>query len=335
MAQNPENAENVGNPETTGDPGDVTQAAGAARTVTVGSRGSALARAQVREMVERWEREVPGVRFVRRVITEAGDADRSTPTVAGVTRRAGVSAFSSRQEAALVRREVDVVVHCLKDLPTTPAPGTALLRTPGPREDARDALCGATLAGLPRGARVGTGSTRRVAQLLALRPDLEVIPVRGNVPARLARLRTLDAVVLAAAGLHRLGLTEEITEYLDPEAYPPAPGQGALAIQVREGSGAARLLAASGDPATDTEVRAERVLLAELHGGCSVPLGTWTSRPSPGTLRLHAAVTAPDGGRQITATAQGPASEPDKLALTVAERLLAGGAARILAEATP
>ncbi|MYR27444.1 MULTISPECIES: hydroxymethylbilane synthase [unclassified Streptomyces] len=302
--------------------------------VTVGSRGSALARAQVREMVERWEREVPGVRFVRRVITEAGDADRSTPTVAGVTRRAGASAFSSRQEAALVRGEVDVVVHCLKDLPTAPAPGTVLLRTPGPREDVRDALCGATLAGLPTGARVGTGSTRRVAQLLALRPDLEVIPVRGNVPARLARTRTLDAVVLAAAGLHRLGLADEITEYLDPEAYPPAPGQGALAIQAREDSEAARLLAASGDAATDAEVRAERVLLAELHGGCSVPLGTWTSRPSPTLLRLHAAVTTPDGTHQIAATAQGPAEEPEKLALTVAGRLLAQGAARILATAT-
>ncbi|MHC3427781.1 hydroxymethylbilane synthase [Streptomyces sp. DT18] len=302
--------------------------------VTVGSRGSALARAQVREMVERWEREVPGTRFVRRVITEAGDADRSTPTVAGVTRRAGASAFSSRQEAALVRGEVDVVVHCLKDLPNAPAPGTVLLRTPGPREDVRDALCGATLTGLPTGARVGTGSTRRVAQLLALRPDLEVVPVRGNVPARLARTRTLDAVVLAAAGLHRLGLADEITEYLDPEVYPPAPGQGALAIQVREDSEAARLLAASGDAATDAEVRAERVLLAELHGGCSVPLGTWTSRPSPTLLRLHAAVTTPDGTHQIAATAQGPSAEPEKLALTVAERLLAQGAARILATAT-
>ncbi|WP_432091937.1 hydroxymethylbilane synthase [Streptomyces sp. NRRL F-5630] len=296
--------------------------------VAVGSRGSALARAQVREMVERWEREVPGVRFVRRVITEAGDADRSTPTVAGVTRRAGASAFSSRQEAALVRGEVDVVVHCLKDLPTSPSPGTVLLRTPGPREDVRDALCGAT------GARVGTGSTRRVAQLLALRPDLEVVPVRGNVPARLARIRTLDAVVLAAAGLHRLGLADEITEYLDPEAYPPAPGQGALAVQVREDSEAARLLAASGDAATDAEVRAERVLLAELHGGCSVPLGTWTSRPSPTRLRLHAAVTSPDGSRQIAATAEGPAAEPAQLARTVADRLLAQGAARILAAAT-
>lgn len=300
--------------------------------VRIGSRASRLARAQVGEWLAPLAVRFPHVTFKREVILEGGDQDRVTPTLAEVARTAGGSAFSSNQEAALVRGQVDVIVHSLKDLPTTVSEGTTLLTTPGPREDPRDVLCGATLATLREGARVGTGAPRRVAQLLALRPDLDVVPIRGNVPGRLARTTkgSLDAVVLAAAGLNRLGLTPDVREVLDPAVFPPSPGQGALGIQVRTDSHAARHLAQTGDRRVDGCVRAERALLAELHGGCSVPVGAW-GRLEDGRLHLSAAVTSVDGTTQVTAAGSGPVDESDKLGYTVAGELLAQGAAEILA----
>ncbi|WP_405982756.1 hydroxymethylbilane synthase [Streptomyces sp. NBC_00158] len=302
--------------------------------VTIGSRASRLARTQVSEWLEPLAVRFPGVRFRRETILEGGDQDRVTPTLAEVAKTAGGSAFSTNQEQALVRGAVDVVVHSLKDLPTAVHEDTVLLTTPGPREDVRDVLCGATLDGLPRGARVGTGAPRRVAQLLALRPDLEVVPIRGNVPGRLARLRgrdRLDAVVLAAAGLNRLGAVPELHEVLDPEVFPPSPGQGALGVQVRTGSAAAALLAGTGDPGVDACVRAERALLAELHGGCSVPVGAWGRIQEDGRLLLSAAVTSLDGTRQVTAAGAGPADSPEKLGACLAAELLERGAAAVLA----
>ncbi|MCK8677119.1 hydroxymethylbilane synthase [Streptomyces lichenis] len=302
--------------------------------VRIGSRASRLARAQVAEWLAPIAERFPGVAFRRETILEGGDRDRVTPTLAEVARTAGGSAFSSNQEAALLDGAVDVVVHSLKDLPTSVAPGTLLLTTPGPREDVRDVLCGSTLAGLRPGARVGTGAPRRVAQLLALRPDLRVEPIRGNVPGRLAKATRgpLDAVVLAAAGLSRLGLTPEVHEVLDPLAFPPSPGQGALGIQVRTGSPAAELLARTGDPEVDACVRAERALLAELHGGCSVPVGAWGRIGDDGLLHLSAAVTSLTGERQVTAVGAGPVDGPEKLGAAVAAELLDQGATAILAE---
>lgn len=255
-----------------------------------------------------------------------------TPTLAEVAKTAGGSAFSTNQEAALVSGQVDLIVHSLKDLPTAVREGTLLLTTPGPREDVRDVLCGSTLASLPKGARVGTGAPRRVAQLLALRPDLDVVPIRGNVPARLARTTkgALGAVVLAAAGLNRLWLTPEVHEVLDPAVFPPSPGQGALGIQVRADSAVARLLAQNGDPQVDACVRAERALLAELHGGCSVPVGAWGQIGPDGLLHLTATVTSLDGAQQVTAAGGGPVDAPEKLGACIAADLLAQGAADIL-----
>ncbi|MEV4877934.1 hydroxymethylbilane synthase [Streptomyces cyaneofuscatus] len=301
--------------------------------VRIGSRASKLARTQVSEWLAPLIGQFPGVAFKRDVILEGGDQDRVTPTLAEVAKTAGGSAFSTNQEAALVAGRVDVIVHSLKDLPTTVTEGTTLLTTPGPREDVRDVLCGATLAGLPEGATVGTGAPRRVAQLLALRPDLKVVPIRGNVPGRLARTTkgTLDAVVLAAAGLNRLGLMPEVHEVLDPQVFPPSPGQGALGIQVCTGSTAAQLLAGTGNGEVDACVRAERALLAELHGGCSVPVGAWGRVGQDGLLHLSAAVTPTDGAQQVTADATGPADEPEKLGFCVAADLLNQGAAEILA----
>ncbi|MFE7542968.1 hydroxymethylbilane synthase [Streptomyces platensis] len=299
--------------------------------VRIGSRASKLARCQVTEWLTPIAEQFPGVTFKRQIILEGGDQDRVTPTLAEVAKSAGGSAFSSNQEAALVTGRVDVIVHSLKDLPTSLHQGTLLLTTPGPREDVRDVLCGSTLAGLPEGARVGTGAPRRVAQLLALRPDLKVEPIRGNVPGRLARTKgALDAVVLAAAGLNRLGLTPEVREVLDPALFPPSPGQGALGIQVRVDSPAAKLLAQAGAPHIDACVRAERALLAELHGGCSVPVGAWGRVGADGLLHLSAAVTSLNGAEQVSAAGEGPVDDPEKLGACVASDLLAQGAAGIL-----
>ncbi|MFQ6147071.1 hydroxymethylbilane synthase [Streptomyces seoulensis] len=301
--------------------------------VRVGSRASKLARTQVAEWLASIAGQFPGVTFKREIILEGGDQDRVTPTLAEVAKTAGGSAFSTNQEAALVTGQVDVIVHSLKDLPTSVHEGTLLLTTPGPREDVRDVLCGSTLAGLRQGARVGTGAPRRVARLLALRPDLDVVPIRGNVPGRLARTTKggLDAVVLAAAGLNRLGLMPETHELLDPAVFPPSPGQGALGVQVRADSPAATLLARTGDPQVDVCVRAERALLAELHGGCSVPVGAWGRMGPHGVLHLTAAVTSLDGTLQVTAAGDGPADDPEKLGAAVAADLLVQGAADILA----
>ncbi|MER6380733.1 hydroxymethylbilane synthase [Streptomyces sp. NPDC001127] len=300
--------------------------------IRIGSRASKLARTQVTEWLTPIAEQFPSVQFKREIILEGGDQDRVTPTLAQVAKTAGGSAFSTNQEEALVMGKVDVIVHSLKDLPTSVCEGTALLTTPGPREDVRDVLCGATLEALPQGASVGTGAPRRVAQLLALRPDLEVVPIRGNVPGRLARTTkgSLDAVVLAAAGLNRLGLMPEVHQVLDPLIFPPSPGQGALGIQVRTDSPAARLLAGTGDPQVDASVRAERALLAELHGGCSVPVGAWGRIGTDGLLHLSAAVTSLDGATQVTAVGTGPADDPEKLGGCVAADLLAQGAADIL-----
>ncbi|WP_435191356.1 hydroxymethylbilane synthase [Streptomyces sp. bgisy126] len=301
--------------------------------VMVGSRASRLAKAQVREVLAGWRQRLPGVEFVEKEILEDGDLDRRTPTIGEVARTTGTSAFSSRQEAALTAGEVDVVVHSLKDLPTAMPAGLVLLRPPGPRQDVRDALCGRSLAELPPGARVGTGAPRRIGQLLALRPDLQVVPVRGNVPTRLDVLRQtgrVDAVILAVAGLARLGLTGHIAQVWDEEIFLPSPGQGALGIQVRAGSTVAAILAGTGDAGVDAAVRAERTLLAGLHGGCSVPVGAWARPSGQGLLRLSAAVTSPDGTEQHRVEVEGDAQRPEELGRVAAEDLLAMGAGKLL-----
>ena len=298
----------------------------------VGSRASVLARTQVREYLAPLRRRFPEHTFTHRVILEGGDKDRKS-TLSSVSVVSGGSAFSTEQEAALARGDVDVIVHSLKDLPTSNPEGLILLPPPA-REDVRDALCGSTLAGLRKGARVGTGAPRRVAQLLAVRPDLEVVPIRGNVPPRLQKIKTmnLDAVVLAVAGLHRLGLQDEIGEALPLDLFPPSPGQGALGIQVREDNEAVReVLATVGDESVDRQVRAERALLAELHGGCSVPVGAYAMTLPNGELELFAQVTSLDGRNRVSGTLARRADEPEKLGAALAYELLGQGAGEILA----
>jgi len=297
----------------------------------VGSRASNLAKAQVREYLRPLRERFPDITFTHRVILEGGDRDRTSP-MAEVSAVSGGSAFSSEQEAALVRGDVDVVVHSLKDLPTANPPGLVLLAPPG-REDVADALCGSTLAGLRKGARVGTGAPRRIAQLLAVRPDLDLVPIRGNVPPRLKKIETqgLDAVVLAVAGLRRLGLDEAIGEVLPLDLFPPSPGQGALGIQVREDNTALREdLSTVGDLAVDAQVRAERAFLAELHGGCSVPVGAYAQTLPDGTLRLSGQVTSLDGTERVSGTLAGPRAEPEELGAALAADLIGKGAHVIL-----
>jgi hydroxymethylbilane synthase len=298
-------------------------------TVVVGSRGSRLAVAMVAEFLAGLGGDCPVVRFRTRVVMTDGDKDRKSP-VSELSGAAQGGAFSSQLEQELVDHRIDIAVHSLKDLPTTTPDVLALATTPA-RGSAADALCGSTLAGLRPGARVGTGSPRRIAQLKALRPDLDVVPIRGNVPGRLAKLRTagLDAVMLAAAGLQRLGLEDSITELLSLDDFPPSPGQGAMGIQVRAAdTELLEMLNSYGDPVTDAAVTAERALLAELHGGCSVPVGAYAVASGAG-LTLTGQVTSLDGTAQVTGSAAG--THPQQLGFDLAQAMLARGAGAILA----
>jgi hydroxymethylbilane synthase len=235
----------------------------AAVLLRVGSRGSRLALTQAERAVEALRR--PGVEIALVPITTAGDRDRTRPF--GEIGSRGV--FVKELEEALLAGRIDVAVHSAKDMTSTDVEGLTVGAYP-PREDARDALCGA--AGIHAGMRIGTASARRRAQLLAFEPDLSVEPLRGNVDTRLRkrRERGLDAVVLAACGLDRLGLGAEIGARLDPAVMLPEAGQGALAFQVRAGE--ERLVAAADDSETRRRIEAERRCVAAVGGGCLAPV---------------------------------------------------------------
>jgi hydroxymethylbilane synthase len=270
-------------------------------------------------------------------ITTHGDTSRESLASLG-----GTGVFATALREALLAGECDMVVHSLKDLPSAAHPGLVIGATPK-RADARDVLVardGLTLDELPAGSKVGTGSPRRAAQLRARRPDLEVVDIRGNVDTRLGRVAggDLDAVVLAAAGLSRLGrLAEVATEYLELSDWPTAPGQGALAIEVREGKLAGPLatgLAAVNHVTTQVNTTAERLVLARLEAGCSAPIGATAVVDE--LVFLTATVYAPDGSAKLTSShAATPESNQlrhlleaaDDIAGRVAAELLADGAA--------
>ncbi|TFB49915.1 hydroxymethylbilane synthase [Cryobacterium tagatosivorans] len=305
--------------------------------IRVGTRGSALALAQTTAVANRIGA-LAGVPVEIIPITTHGDTSRESLSSLG-----GTGVFASALRESLLAGDCDLIVHSLKDLPTGAHPGLVIGATPK-RADARDALCardGLTLATLPEGARVGTGSPRRAAQLRSLRPDLEVVDIRGNVDTRLARVAQgdLDAVVLAAAGLGRLGRLDALApELLELSAWPTAPGQGALAIEVRQDQADRRLaeaLAAINHGGTQATTTAERLVLAHLEAGCAAPIGA-TAVVDDGLLFLTATVYSPDGTRKVTSShAATPESHSARhlveAAEDVAERaareLLAGGAA--------
>jgi hydroxymethylbilane synthase len=235
--------------------------------------------------------------------------------------------FTKEIEEALLDGRAHLAVHSLKDLPTELPEGLVLAAIPE-REDPRDAMVGRTLANLPLGAKVGTSSLRRAAQLRQLRPDLQVESIRGNLDTRLRKLDEglYDAILLAAAGLKRLGWGDRIAEILSPEQMCPAVGQGALAIEARAGFDGAKML----DHAdTRTAVLAERGVLGALGGGCQVPIGAYAT-VSAGRVHILAIVAAPDGTQVIRAEAEGPAAEASLIGASLAAELLTRGARQIL-----
>jgi hydroxymethylbilane synthase len=292
--------------------------------LTIGSRGSALALWQANYVAVRLQE--LGVSTGIEIIKTMGDRLQT----ASLVKAGGKGLFTKEIEEALLGGTIDVAVHSLKDLPTEPVAGLAIAAIPE-REDARDVLLGYSLQTLPRGARVGASSQRRSAQLLALRPDVRIESIRGNVDTRLRKLKEgrYDAILLAAAGLNRLGLASEIAEYFLLEQMCPAPGQGALAIQTREGGPARDLCAQLNHFSTERAVACERALLAALGGGCQLPVGGYAEMAAD-QLRLIAVVASPDGSKVIRDRAIGPVSQAEQLGNTLAADFLARGAAEIL-----
>jgi hydroxymethylbilane synthase len=290
-------------------------------SLTLGTRGSALARAQAEPIAERLGAEL--------VVIES-EGDRSTAPLADL---GGTGVFATALRSALAAGEVDVVVHSYKDLPTREPDDLVVAAVPR-RGDARDALCardGLTLETLPQGARVGTGSPRRRAQLLARRPDLEVVDLRGNVDTRLGRVGTdLDAVVLAAAGLERLGRSDAVTEFLGISDWPTAPAQGALAVEVRRGE--ERTVSKLDHRPTRLAAEAERGVLRRLEAGCAAPVGAHALLDD-GLLFLSARVYALDGTEHLTSShalyPEDSATPAEDLAERVATELIEAGAASL------
>lgn len=304
-------------------------------TLRVGTRASALARTQTEWVVGQYRSR--GRDVAVELITTRGDVVTDVP-IAGI--RGGDGVFVRELERALLDGRIDAAVHSLKDLPTAVPEGLELACVPL-RATPFDAFVGRTaptLAGLPPGAVVGTSSVRRVMQLRALRPDLEVRPIRGNVDTRLRHLDAgaCDGLILAAAGLERLGLDGRITELLRPDAFWPAVAQGALVVQIRAGDEAtARVVAAIDDPDSHAAVRAERACLGALAGGCLAPVGAWARREGGG-LRLGACVLEPRDGAVARILAEVDQSEdqsPEELGLRVAADLRRQGADQMLAAA--
>jgi hydroxymethylbilane synthase len=291
----------------------------------IGSRGSALALWQAEHVKGRLQGLGHAVEIV--VITTTGDRvqDRRLESVGGK------GAFLKEIEEALLADEVDLAVHSLKDVPTTLPDGLRLTATLE-RADPRDVLLsgGTRLDSLPLGARVGTTSLRRRAQLHARRPDLDVQDLRGNVDTRIRRLRegAFDAILLARAGLVRLGRADEATEVLEPEVMLPAPGQGAIAIESRaDDQATAAAVSALDHPQTARAVTAERAFLAALHGGCNVPLGAYAEPDALG-LRLRGLVAREDGTRVVRGERRG--DDAGAIGRALADELLAQGAAELL-----
>lgn len=299
--------------------------------IVVGTRGSALAQWQADYIIAALRSIDSGVSTRIHIIKTTGDKDQARP----LAELGGLGVFTKEIEQALLAHEIDLAVHSLKDLPTEATNGLTIAAIPE-REDPRDCLVsrlGLGLNDLPPGARVGTSSTRRSAQVLALRPDLQIIPLRGNVDTRLRKATSgdkseYDAVILAAAGIIRLGRASEITEYLPLETFLPDPGQGALAVQIRAGdTELAARLAPLDHPPTRSAVTAERAFLQALGGGCRMPVGAY-AEGRDGALRLVGMLASGNGRSIARGEIQGQSSRAEDLGFELAERL--GGTRRHL-----
>jgi hydroxymethylbilane synthase len=313
-------------------------AATASATLRLGTRGSALARTQSQAVADAITAATGTPVELVHIVTEG---DRSAAAIAEL---GGTGVFVAAIRRALLEGTVDLAVHSYKDLPTAAEPGLIIAAVPG-REDPRDALIardGLTLGELPPGSKVGTGAPRRVAQLRALGLGLDVVPIRGNVDTRLGRVAgragenaDLDAVVLARAGLSRLGRLDEITETLDPIQVLPAPAQGALAVECRTSDARTReLIGRLEDICARACVVAERSTLAALEAGCSAPVAAYAEMADGDAgpeLFLRASVTAIDGSDAVRGSITGPLSEAGALGVALAAELLDRGASALMA----
>jgi hydroxymethylbilane synthase len=298
------------------------------RTLRIGTRGSMLARWQA-ELIRKRLFAASGVEAEIVIIKTAGDKLQHLP----LTAIGGKGIFIKELEEALLEESIDVAVHSVKDVPTD-TPSRLMFPAVCRRDDVRDCLVGATLRTLRQGARVGTGSLRRQAQLLHLRADLDVRELRGNVDTRLRKVESgeYDAVMLSKAGLDRLGMSQRISEILSPDVCMPAVGQGAIAVECRlKDAEAADILAHLDDAESRTAIIAERALLAALHGGCQVPMGAW-ARIERGELVMDACVCSVDGVQYVKQRATAPPDQAAPLGEHMARLLREAGAQSILEE---
>ena len=309
----------------------VTAADGARSVIRVGTRGSRLALIQTELTLAGLREAHPGLVFEVVTVTTQGDANQGAP-LAGM----GLGVFVKEIERRLELGDIDMAVHSLKDMPTA-LPDGMTIGAVLERADPRDALVshlGTTLERFPSGARIGTSSPRRAAQISEMRPDLEVVPIRGNVDTRLRKAagEECDGTILAAAGLIRMGLADVITEYLGPEQFVPPPGQGAMAVEVRaDDTWMMDALAAVDHAETAAAVSAERAFLEALGGGCQVPVGAYaTVDPATGSLVLSAFVGSPDGSETYRTTVPGQADAPAMAANAAWEILRQQGASALL-----
>jgi hydroxymethylbilane synthase len=288
----------------------------------VATRGSALARWQAERVVARLGQDAELV-----IVSTTGDRDTSSTIHA----LGGTGVFVKEVQDAVLRGEADVAVHSAKDLPPLTPEGLRLAAIPE-RGDPRDALVGARLDDLPTGARIGTGSVRRRAQLAALRPDLTFGELRGNIPTRLEKAADFDAVVMAAAALDRLECADRIAERLEPSVLLPQVAQGALAVECRADDDATlTALSAIDDPTAAVAVAAERAFLAELGGGCSLPCGALARLADDGTLTVDALLASLDGRIVLRASVSG--TEPEALGRELARRILDDEGGRVVLDA--
>lgn len=302
------------------------------QSVVIGTRGSKLALWQAEHVAGRLRGVFPDCLVRLETIRTTGDKILDVP----LAQVGGKALFVKEIEEALLAGQVDLAVHSMKDVPTELPPGLVIAAV-GEREDPLDVLIsrtGATLAGLPRGARVGTSSLRRQAQLLHHRPDLAVVGLRGNLDTRIRKLQEegLDAIVVAAAGVRRLGLASLITETLPADILLPAIGQGALGIEIRQGEPTGTAIANALDhPETHIAVRAERAMLARLEGGCQVPIAAHATVSGEG-ISLRGLVASLDGKKLVRGEMRGATGSSEAVGTTLAEDLLSRGAAEILHE---
>jgi hydroxymethylbilane synthase len=300
--------------------------------VVVGSRGSKLALIQTNWVISELKRLNPGFEFNIEKISTKGDKITDAP----LSRLGGVGLFTKELEVSLIKEKIDIAVHSAKDVPTELHDGLIIGATPM-REDPHDALISnnnSNLEKLPDNARIGTSSLRRRAQLLAFRPDFKILDLRGNLDTRLKKLETddLDAIVVAHAGLRRLGYTGPVSQIIPFDIMLPAVGQGSLCIEIRKDDDRIhKIVSRMNDAQTKTAVEAERALLAKLQGGCQVPIGAY-AQINGNELHLEAIICTMDGDHAIRDNHSGPINQAAKIGDELAQRMLENGGKKILHE---